>query len=82
MSMHLISVQLAGIQSLLPNHPMARLFGLKVMINDQSPSDEDLRAIDELVKWFPDSLYLLTQKAIIHYHQKGAYSSSFYIRIS
>jgi anaphase-promoting complex subunit 8 len=45
---------------------------MKVMIDLHSPSEEDLQVADELLDLFPNSLYLLTQKALIHYHQKGA----------
>jgi anaphase-promoting complex subunit 8 len=66
--------QFTGIQRLLPRHPMSDLFGLRVMVDLHSPSDEDLRTIDSLLALFPDSLYLLGQKALIHYHQKGSIS--------
>ena len=69
--LNLNTLQFAGIQALLPEHPMARLFSMKVMINLHSPSEEDMQIVDGLLDLFPSSLYLLTQKALIHYYQKG-----------
>jgi hypothetical protein len=51
---------------------MTRLFSMKVMIDLHSPSEEDMQIVDELLDLFPLSNYLLTQKALIHYHQKGS----------
>lgn len=37
----------------------------------QSPVDTDATLVDELITTFPDSLYLLSQKALVAYHQRG-----------
>lgn len=58
------------IESLLPDHPMKSIVTIRVAVELQSPVDTDVALIDQLISAFPDCLYLLSQKALIAYHQR------------
>ncbi|EJD42767.1 cell division control protein 23 [Auricularia subglabra TFB-10046 SS5] len=57
-------------QHLLPDHVMRRIFTVRLAVEFQSPVDADMTLVDELIAMFPDNLYLLSQKALVAYHQR------------
>ncbi|KZW00651.1 TPR-like protein [Exidia glandulosa HHB12029] len=57
-------------QHLLPDHVMKRIFTIRVAVELQAPIDTDVALVDDLIGVFPDSLYLLSQKALVAYHQR------------
>ncbi|KIJ40939.1 hypothetical protein M422DRAFT_60533 [Sphaerobolus stellatus SS14] len=62
--------EFAGIHKHLPAHVVTRIFSLRFMNELHSPGDAELKNVDALLRLFPGSLYLLTQKALVHYHQR------------
>ncbi|KAF8590891.1 cell division control protein 23 [Ramaria rubella] len=59
-----------GIHKHLPAHVVTRIFAIRFMIELHSPGETDLKNIDSLLRLFPGSLYLMTQKALVYYHQR------------
>jgi anaphase-promoting complex subunit 8 len=66
-----MSEQFVGIAKHLPAHVVTRIFGIRFMVELHSPGDAELRGVDEVLRLFPGSLYLMTQKALVYYHQRG-----------
>jgi anaphase-promoting complex subunit 8 len=63
--------QYMAIAKNLPAHVVTRIFAIRFMIELHSPGDAELRGVEELLRFFPGSLFLLTQKALVYYHQRG-----------
>jgi anaphase-promoting complex subunit 8 len=66
-----IRLQFAEVQQHLPEHPMKQMFAVRAVVELQCPADPEMKIVDDLLLIFPESLYLLTQKALILYHQRG-----------
>jgi len=64
-------IKVLSIKGCLPEHPMTFVFSLKLGIEMHLPSDEDVVNLDKLLELFPQSPYLLTQKAQLCFQQKG-----------
>lgn len=70
---HIDLVKYTGISKHFPAHVVTRIFQIRFMNELHSPGDSEPNNVDALLRLFPGSLYLTTQKALIHYHQRGSW---------
>lgn len=55
---------------LLPDHPLRLIFCVKMANETQAPIDRDAKLADELIANFPESGYLMGQRALLAYYQR------------
>lgn len=77
--------QLAGLIPLIPlpsSHPLVQLFHIRTLNALQIPSENELAMCDRLLgpDYFPNSLWVMSLRAIILYHLHGTVVFASYTR--
>lgn len=67
----LIVIQLKQVVDLLPQNIMTLLFHVYCSQELYQATEDTYQALSELETIFPNSAFLMTQRALLYYHSKG-----------